>query len=88
MRACMRVCVACVRARACVRACVRVCVCVCVCDLVFITSWGPNVPTRIVIPVNLYLVGTFLVPMRKQAYKSYSINFFENLKMQNVSCEG
>ncbi len=63
MSECVCVCV-CVRACACacVRACVRVCVCVCVCDLVFITSWGPNVPTRIVIPVNLYLVGTFFGP--------------------------
>ncbi len=25
--------------------------------------------------------------MRKQAYKSHRIKFFENLKMQNVSCE-
>ncbi len=38
--------------------CVCVCVCVCVC-LVFITLWGPNGPTRIVIPVILDNVGTF-----------------------------
>ncbi len=25
--------------------------------------------------------------MGKQAYKSHRIKFFENLKMQNVSCE-
>ncbi len=47
----------------CVCVCVYLSVCVCVCvHLVFITSWGPNVPTRIVIPVNLYLVGTFFGP--------------------------
>ncbi len=33
-------------------------VCVCV-VLVFPTLWGPNVPTRIVIPVHFELLGTF-----------------------------
>ncbi len=30
---------------------------------------------------------TFLMPIRKQAYKSYEIKFFENLKMEKVLCE-
>ncbi len=62
-----------------VESCVILCVCVCV-VLVFPTLWGSNVPTSIVIPVNVDLVMTFLVPMRKQAYKSYRMIFFENQK--------
>ncbi len=34
-------------------------------------------------------VGTYIeVFTGKQAYKSHRMKFFENLKMQNVSCEG
>ncbi len=29
----------------------------------------------------------FLVPIRKQAYKSYRIKFLENLKVHKVSCK-
>ncbi len=42
---------------------VSVCVSVSLCVyLVFIILWGPNVPTRIVISVNVDLVGTILGP--------------------------
>uniref|UniRef100_A0A672KP44 Uncharacterized protein n=1 Tax=Sinocyclocheilus grahami TaxID=75366 RepID=A0A672KP44_SINGR len=39
------------------------------------------------IAVNFDLVGTFLVLMRKAAYKSYRMKFFENVKMAVVLCE-
>lgn len=32
--------------------------------------------------------GHFLVPIMKEAYKSYRITFFFNLKEQNVLCDG
>jgi len=32
--------------------------------------------------------GHFLAPMRKPAYKSYQVMFFENVKMQKVFCDG
>jgi len=34
------------------------------------------------------LVETCLVSMRKTAYKSYRIMFFENVKSQKVFCDG
>uniref|UniRef100_A0A672KS39 Myozenin 2b n=1 Tax=Sinocyclocheilus grahami TaxID=75366 RepID=A0A672KS39_SINGR len=42
---------------------------------------------QIVIAVNFDLVGTFLVLMRKAAYKSYRMKFFENVKMAVVLLE-
>ncbi len=37
----------------------------------------------------LVLVGTlFFAPLRKQAYKSYRMKFFKNLKMHKVFCKG
>ncbi len=66
-----------------------VCVCVCVCVyLAFIMFWGPNVLTRLVIPVHFILCGLFLVPMKKQAYKSYSIKFLENQKFRTFPVKG
>lgn len=42
------------------RLCVCLCLCVFVCVyLVFTMLWGPNVPTRIIIPVNSDIVETF-----------------------------
>ncbi len=32
--------------------------------------WGQNVPTKITVSKMIVLVGTILVPMRKQAFKS------------------
>ncbi len=61
---------------------VRVCMRACVVYLV------PNIPTGIGIPVNYDLVGTFLVPMRTTAYKSYRKIYLENLRMQNILGEG
>ncbi len=65
------------------RACVRACV----------TDSGiPYVMggTEMAIFKILVLVGTFFffVPPRKQAYKSYRMKFFENLKMHKVFCKG
>jgi len=37
---------------------------------------------------SLSLWGHFLVYMRKTAYKSCLIMFFDNVTMQNVFCEG
>ncbi len=39
------------------------------------TLGGQNVPTKMAISKILVLVGAFLVPMRKQAYKSYRNSF-------------
>ncbi len=62
------------------------CVCVCVCVAqVYRTLWG----TEMAIFKILVLVGTFFfAALRKQAYKSYRMKFFENLKMHKVFCKG
>lgn len=45
--------------------------------------WGPNVPKNTVIPVIFNLVRTFfLALMRKPAYKSYYMLFFDKVKIQ------
>ncbi len=59
----------------CVCVCVCVCTCACACacasvcyDISYIGTKCPHKDSR---PVNVDLVGTFLVLVRKQAYKSY-----------------
>ncbi len=66
-----------------------VCVCVCVCVwvvLIFPALRRPNALTRIYQYI-LTLWGHFMVPTRKQAYKSFRFYFFENLKLQKVLCK-
>ncbi len=85
-------------ARVCVCVCewvrARVCVCEWVRARVCVWEW---VRARVCVCLFLYTVGDLNLNTRrlmgtcvtgKQAYKSHRMKFFENLKMQNVSCEG
>jgi len=47
--------------------------------LVKLTLRGQNVPTKREISYILVLVGTFLVPMRKSACKSFSVTLYNKV---------
>ncbi len=64
------------------------CVCVCVCVPVFYFGRNRNLNTQQFMGACV-TVGTYIeVLMGKQAYKSYRMSFFENVKKPAVSCEG
>lgn len=58
-----------------------VCVCVCDWERVNPTFWGPNVPSKIVIPVIFNLVGTFF----GSCSHKFSFNFWDVFRPGHVS---
>ncbi len=62
------------------------CVCVCVCVLVFIYRWGLK-PEYTQPHGDLSRWGPKLRSSWVNKLINHTIKFFENLKMQNVSCE-
>ncbi len=64
-----------------------VCVCVCVCGSGIPYVMGDR-DGNIQNPCPCGDIFFFFAPLRKQAYKSYRMTFFENLKMHKVFCKG
>ncbi len=57
--------------------CVCVCVCVCIVLYWYSLSYGVQMSPPV---FELFFLGIFFFPMRKQAYKSYIFIFSENVK--------